>query len=189
MDSTSATAVHPIQLMLPIVQTGSVNPKQRICLHHKKKELLPPAVTGTSINVETYVEIQTTRNNSVTSTAPLISGGRSPGLYLEAPNSEAPIIEGGILDNNTNQRGDGSHRGDKKGFFPCWKCLFEEWGERTGKFWGQVSSCLCFVCCGYECDDESTIYGGYGFGTGSEYFEQCTEGRQHVLQQTPASMV
>lgn len=118
-----------------------------------------------------------------------MSGGRSPGLAPEASDSTAPVIEGGILDISSNQNGNGSHHEDKRGFAPCWKCLFEKWVERAGKFWAQTSSCLCFVCCGYECDDESTVYGGYGYETGSGYFDLCTETRQHVLEQTPASMV
>ena len=124
---------------------------------------------------------------SLSSTAHLMSGA----LPLAAESGPTlPIIDSPDLRDSLTIRADTSENGSAKKierFIPCWKCMVE-WATRL---WVQTTSCLCFMCCGFECDDESVVYpAGYGYANGSGYFDnQEVEGRRTVLEQTPASMV
>ena len=177
--------------MLPFVQSDSARATtHRICPHWKKRPV-PSAVSASSINVHTSLGLQVGRYSSVSSTAPLMSGGRSPGLYPGDSGPTISAIEGRVEALNLQQV-DHTSQGEKRSQrLPCWKCVWEECVARAGHIWLQTAGCLCFVCCGYECDDDSTVYWSYPYGAGmrSGHFDQCTEIRREVLEQTPASMV
>ena len=192
MESTTASALHPLATIPPIVplsQNGSTTAKQWVCVHQKKKKNVFSNMRETSINLQTCMNVHDGHNNSVSSTAPLMSGGRSLGLFLEGSGLTFPAIEGergNAIPNECDKRNQVGKTGER---FRCWKCFWGRWVARAGKYWAVTSSCLCFVCCGYECDDESTVYGGSPCGSGIGHFVQCTESRRDVLEQTPAFMV
>jgi hypothetical protein len=114
--------------------------------------------------------------------------GALPPAAESGPTSST--IESPDLRDSLIIRADTSENGSAKKierFIPCWKCMV----ERATQLWFQTTSCLCFVCCGFECDDESVVYpAGYGYANGSGYFDnQEVGGRRMVLEQTPASIV
>jgi hypothetical protein len=54
----------------------------------------------------------------------------------------------------------------KKGSNHCWKCRLEIVCVMIDKAWEKGAGCLCFVCCGYEIEDDEcarpAMFGGYG---------------------------
>ena len=181
VESTSTTALHPMapiasmQPMLPIAQFRSVSRKPKLCLHHRVSRTL-------STNVSALA-------SPTNSSAHLMSGALSPAAETI---SSCPVIIGSSdLRNSSihqmNTDGNGKPRKFER-FIPCWKCMV----DRATRFWAQATSCLCFVCCGFERDDESFAHPayGYGFATGSGYFDnQELEGaRRIVLDETPSAM-
>ncbi|KAG0652952.1 hypothetical protein D0Z07_0686, partial [Hyphodiscus hymeniophilus] len=191
VESTATSAFHPmapIPPMPPNAQASSTTTKHRLCLHRKKNQ---PAssMAENVINVQTSINVQVAPNNSTRSAALLMSGARSPGLFPGPSGTTFPVIQGDLGGGNYLSESATRDGRNSKRFLPCLKCFWGRWVERAGNLWANTSRCLCFVCCGYECDDNSTVYGGHPYETASGYFDHCTESRRDVLEQTPASMV
>ncbi|KAE8441642.1 hypothetical protein EG329_004609 [Mollisiaceae sp. DMI_Dod_QoI] len=81
------------------------------------------------------------RVTSFSSTAYLISGGlRSPSRSTLQP-AETSRRTGPEL---------------KEPF--CWKCAAGKAGTMIGKWWKSSASCLCFVCCGFDIEDDMSMH-------------------------------
>lgn len=40
----------------------------------------------------------------------------------------------------------------------CWKCAAGKAGAKIGKWWKSSASCLCFVCCGFDIEDDMNMH-------------------------------
>jgi hypothetical protein len=76
----------------------------------------------------------------------------------------------------------------------CWKCQVEKASEKIDQWWAKTASCLCFVCCGFDLDEEMGV--NY-YGTSRNAFHrydgandpEMLRPRRVILNSTPAVAV
>ncbi|KUJ15162.1 uncharacterized protein LY89DRAFT_735295 [Mollisia scopiformis] len=92
------------------------------------------------------------RATSYSSTTHLMSGGlRSPsGSIIQAqPLSSTPMPS----------------KEQRDPF--CWKCATGKAGKKIDQWWKSSASCLCFICCGFDIDEEHVHYAETNEGSSS----------------------
>ena len=86
---------------------------------------------------EADMDLEHTRSLSISSTAHLTSGAVDHSLH------PIPEVKGKVKDH------------------VCWKCKAEAFFAKVDRLWVRSASCLCFVCCGFDIEDGSTVPHGY----------------------------
>jgi len=134
----------------------------------------PPLAPSTSPNVPTPTSSPSRPNSALSSQLPSLSldvgvlgesNNRpvsvSSTAHLLTEETSSPQIEGQAAPTQTS-------RCRTKRFFPtkilgakvddfCWKCQFGKACEKIDQCWAKSASCICFVCCGFDIDEEMGV--------------------------------
>ncbi|KAL5318319.1 hypothetical protein ACEPPN_013378 [Leptodophora sp. 'Broadleaf-Isolate-01'] len=72
----------------------------------------------------------------------------------------------------------------------CWKCTLQSAFGKLDDWWIKSAGCVCFVCCGFDIDEEGNVLGGtihpYNATLRGGYRDEMAGPRMIILNQTPA---
>lgn len=213
IESTTATALNPFQpapsqSLMPAVQP----PPKKIC-HHRRTS--GSTMSAEKPKVTTTVEYSTRRSplpyhrGDLPSWSPAESSIRpaSPSTPTQAErdslcvldsNRDRPLsvtsttflMSGGLRAPSPPPHVPAPKIPELKKEKWCWKCAVQIVFDKLDDWWMKSAGCVCFVCCGFDIDDEgnvststihsynATLRGGYG--------DAMSGPRMVVLNQTPA---
>ena len=209
IESTTAAAPHPFE---PFSATTALLPPKKVCPHrtpsgyatatqkkvkaitvlepatirsplpyHRDEDTSFPSPTSgitrpdfptlpTQAELDSLCVLESPRERpaSVTSTTFLMSGA------LRAPTPPLPVHET-ELPEATNAKW-------------CWRCTLRSAVGKLDDWWMKCAGCICFVCCGFDIDDDGNVSGGRSHSPNMRrrYGSEMSGPRMVVLNQTPA---
>ena len=120
------------------------------------------------------VDLGPSRTVSVSSTAHLMTGAFHPSPEFNMGRSQPHAI-------STN--GPRLEAPKEKEVW-CWRCQVGKAADMIDRWWMRSASCLCFVCCGYDIDDDVSIYHGSSGIRGGGLTREILGPRRVILQET-----
>jgi len=148
----------------PFTRSNSIRPLSSMVSLTSRPE-------SVSSNMHELGQIEPVQSN--TSTAPLMSVANPP-----TPST------------STHPNGTATDTTNKQKEIVCWKCRIERVFEKVDNFWKRSTHFLCFICCGFDTNDDMTlgpsseygVFGGYRGGN------EMNAPRRVILEQTPVAL-